>query len=73
VDIHRDRVADDDFARLGADERRERVAEPLPHFEPRRVGVGPPRDQQVAPLVDDAVEAREGGVARGAERVAVHI
>jgi len=44
VEVHRDRVADDDLRGVGADEGRERVAEPLADREPRRVGVGPPAD-----------------------------
>jgi len=73
VDIHRDRVADDDFARLGADERRERVAEPLPTSNHGgSASVHPAISRSRHSSTTRSRLARAASLA-GAERVAVHI
>ena len=70
--VDRDRIADHDLVRLGADQARDLGAEPLRQIDPA-VPV-PARDQVLAPLpADDVVEDRRGRLGQRAERVAVQI
>ncbi len=73
VDVRRRGVGDDHLRGVGADQRREQFPEVFREVEPVRVGLLPPADRQLAPLLAHPVETLAGRLREQPQRVTVDV
>ena len=73
MQVHRRRVGDRHFVRLGANQFRNTSGERFRHREPRNITVEPPADPAGFPLVQDSRQALLRVAAEKPERVAIEV